>query len=238
MFVNKDFFVGINDCDLNLDITNYSLLKYLEEIAGIHSSIVGYGLYNDKDTKRTWIALGWKVNIIRRPKYLETMNIKTWVRDESKLYSFRDFEIKDEKDNLIIKATSKWVMVDIDSRNILRLNSEIINSYKPENISIFDRKEDFKFLEPENKKEIYKYAVDDSFIDYNKHVHNLDYIKLANKAYPDSEKYNNFEIMYKKEIKLNDSIKLYLSELDNMKIIVIKSLDDKILHSIIKFYNN
>ena len=122
MFVNKDFFVGINDCDLNLDITNYSLLKYLEEIAGIHSSIVGYGLYNDKDTKRTWIALGWKVNIIRRPKYLETMNIKTWVRDESKLYSFRDFEIKDEKDNLIIKATSKWVMVDIDSRNILRLN--------------------------------------------------------------------------------------------------------------------
>ena len=30
MYINKDFFIGVNDCDLNLNITNKSILKYLE----------------------------------------------------------------------------------------------------------------------------------------------------------------------------------------------------------------
>ena len=61
MYINKDFFIGVNDCDLNLNITNKSILKYLEEIAGIHSNMAGYGVYDIPTTHKTWIALGWKV---------------------------------------------------------------------------------------------------------------------------------------------------------------------------------
>ena len=43
--------------------------------------------------------------------------------------------------------------------------------------------------------------------------------------------------MYKKEIKLGEKVNLYYALEDGVNIVVIKSEDDKILHSIIKFYN-
>lgn len=240
MVVEKDFFIGVNDCDFDLFITNKSILKYLEEIAGIHSNMAGYGLYDIPKTHKTWIALGWKVEIIRRPKYTEQIHIRTWCRSDLKsLYSYRDFEVKDEEKNVIIKATSKWILIDTVTRNINKITDEINSSYKLENINIFEKNIDFKFKEPIEKKLSKKITIDESLIDYNNHVHNTNYVELAQKALPEDickNKFSNFEIMYKKEIKLNDNINLYYSiSEDGKNIIILKSDDDKFLHSIVKF---
>jgi len=52
----------------------------------------------------------------------------------------------------------------------------------------------------------------------------------------DGPELNNVEIVYKKEIKYGDTIKSYLYKENNSYIIVIKSLDGSIVHSIVKLY--
>ena len=71
-------------------------------------------------------------------------------------------------------------------------------------------------------------------------MHNTNYLNLAYEALPEeiykNTIFNNIEILYKKELKLNDSVKFLYSEEEGAHIVTIKSLDDKILHTIVKLY--
>lgn len=240
MIYKRDFFVGANDIDFNLNMKDTAILKYLEEMAGLHSDFAGYGINDMERTKITWLVLGWKVEVIRRPKYAEEFTINTWCKTQNKLYSKRDFEILDSKGNVIIKATSKWIMINTDTREIGKISEEFATAYGDEDINIFENNPNFKFKEPNKMEKVLEYKVPEELIDFNRHVHNTEYINLAKKVLPLNIKdnlFNNFEIMYKKEIKLGETINLYYSLEEDVNIIVIKSEDDKILHSIIKFYN-
>ncbi len=239
MIIEKDFFVGINNCNKDLEISNISILQFLEEIAGIHSGLAGYGVYEIPITNKTWIALGWKVNIIRRPKYLEDIHIKTWCRcDEKNLYSYRDFLILDSDNKEIIKASSKWVLIDVKSKRICKLDLNISKEYKYEKKKIFDSECEFKWKENKDLEFLSEIKIDDSMIDFNNHLHNTNYIKIAEDALKikDTFSHSNFEIMYKKEIKQGDLVKIYYNKNNETHDITLKSDDDKILYSIIKFY--
>ena len=240
MIFKRDFFVGANDIDFELNMKDKAILKYLEEIAGLHSDLAGYGLNDIEKTKITWLVLGWKVEVIRRPKYAEEFTINTWCKTQNKLYSKRDFEVFDSKGNLIIKATSKWLMINTETREIGKIPLEFAIAYGDEDIDVFENTPNFKFKEPNDKEKVLEYTITEGWIDFNNHVHNTKYIDLAIKALPKElreQNFSNFEIMYKKEIKLGEKINLYYTVEDNVNIVVIKSEDEKVLHSIIKFYN-
>lgn len=68
------------------------------------------------------------------------------------------------------------------------------------------------------------------------HVHNINYIDFTAHILPYEvmQKATNIEVMYKKEIKENDKIKCKYAVEDGADYVVIKSLDDKVLHAIIK----
>ena len=75
-------------------------------------------------------------------------------------------------------------------------------------------------------------------IDINGHVHNLDYLDLAYKALPEEvykKEFKILDIMYKKEIKLDETVKCFYSNENGVHTVSIKSEDEKFLHSIIRF---
>ena len=51
MKVIQDFYVGLSDTNLKQELTNTSLLRFLEDIAGMHSEKVGYGASSIETTK-------------------------------------------------------------------------------------------------------------------------------------------------------------------------------------------
>ena len=146
----------------------------------------------------------------------------------------------DEKENLVIKATSKWTMIDIRTSKLVELTPEITRPYECEKNKIFEQGFDFKIKEPMEKKSFINYKVMRRDIDINKHVHNLYYLDFAYEALPENvyntNKFNNVEIMYKRQIKLDDNIICYYTQNENENIVTIKSEDDKTLHAIIKLY--
>ena len=240
MFVERKFYIGLRDLINGNKLKNTSLLSFLEDMGGIHSSMVGNGLYDIERTKQSWILLSWKVKLNKRPMYADEIKIKTWSRKMDKLYAYRDYEIFDKDNNQIGVATSRWILIDIDSRRILKLDESLENLYTKEDIDITGVDTNFgKIKEPDNYTNETEFKITKNLIDINNHVHNLYYMDIALEVIPEdilrNNDLNDFEVMYKKEIMKDETIKCLFTETEDSYIVAIKNLDESILHAIIKF---
>ena len=241
MIVEQEYRVKLSEIGQDNKITNKAILSDFEDVGGIHSNKAGYGVLDIPKTHLTWLLLDWRLQVIRRPNYSEKIKVKTWSRHALKCYAFRDFEVCDEQGNIIAIAASKWVLVDTEKGKIVRVSDEILRRYNPEiDKKVFENEQFDKILEPESFQREIKYTVKRADIDVNEHMHNLNYLDLANEALP-NEVYtkgdlNNVRISYKKEIKLGEIVKCKYSYENDKHIVTIKSEDDKITHAIIQMY--
>lgn len=206
MFVEHEVFIGLRDVALNNKVTNTALLSYLEDAGGVHSNLVGYGLRDIPKVKKSWVLLGWKIEIFERPTYGDKISIKTWSRGIDKLYAYRDFEILDENKKVIGIATSKWVLLDIEKGKIIRIGKEVEEAYTVENLRVFEETDLEKLEPPKNFSSFTDFIVNRSLIDVNGHLHNIYFMDIANEVLPmevyQNAELNHIQMMYKKEIKL------------------------------------
>ena len=240
MTIQQEYTVKLSEIGRDNKATNKTILSYLEDVGGKHSNIAGYGVLNIPETHLTWLLLEWKLKVIRRPNYAEKIIAKTWSKDAVRCYAYRDFEIYDEQGNIIALAASKWVLVDTEKGKIIRVEQDLLSKYKPElEKNAFNDGEDFeKIKEPEEYQSETMYQVRRADIDVNNHMHNLNYLDLANEALPEEiyrgAHLDNVRITYKKEIKLGETVKCKYAFENGKHIVVVKSEDDKKLHAIIE----
>jgi len=123
MIFEKNYTVGNRDIGNDHKATNKAMLKYLENIACKHSDEVGYGINTIEETKVVWILLDWKFKVIERPVYGQTIKVRTWSRKMEKCSAYRDFQVLDEKENILAIATTKWVLLDANTRKNLTENA-------------------------------------------------------------------------------------------------------------------
>ena len=235
-----DFEIGFRDVGKSNELTNKGLIGFLEDIAGMHSNEVGYGLNHIEETGLTWVLLNWKIRILKRPLYGEKIHIKTWARNSMKFYTFRDFEVYNAKNELVAIATTKWVLMDAKTMSLMKISEELISKYCPESKMVFEGETEINKLEAPNEYSIVMpYTIQRKDIDINGHVHNTYYLDFAYEILPDDvyENFNfgNFEIMYKKETKLGETIKCFYTKTDTSHYVVMKTEDEKSIHCIVKF---
>lgn len=237
----ENFTIRYTDVDKLNRLTLKSLVKYFQEVAGMHSQIAGYGVNDISTTHVTWLILNWKVKMFSHPHVSEKITIHTWARSFEKFYSYRDFEAFDSDGNCIAIASSKWILINTDTKKITRVTPTIGDAYGIQEKNIFNEELVFDSKLPFDYSNLtFNYKIQRRDIDTNGHVNNLNYIDYAFEALPE-EVYNNIEfnhieILYKKEIKYLDTIHCYYSFINNEHVIFIKSSDDAILHSIVKLY--
>lgn len=233
--------IKYSDIGTNNKVTLKALVNTLQEAAISHSDQAGYGVNNIPKTHLAWLLLNWKVEIKSYPILNDTITVKTWPRIFDKLYSYRDFEVYDENNNLIAIASSKWFAIDTENKKIRKLTPEITEAYGGTTLKeVFQSAFDEKIKEPQTQKLNFNYTIQRRDIDTNNHVNNLNYIDYAletlNENIYNNTTFHNLEIIYKKEIKQNENINCYYSFEDNKHIITIKNNDNSIIHAIVKLY--
>ena len=238
MFIEHKCHIGLRDIGIGNKLKNKSLLGFLEDAGGIHSDIAGYGVEDIEKTNLSWVVLGWKIEIIKRPSYGEWLNIKTWSRKTNKFYAYRDYEVYNQENQLVAKGTSKWVILDIKKKTIMALTEKIVGPYEKEDRQALEEEPKYKIVDSENYINKCDYKINRSIIDVNEHVHNTSYIDIAYEALPKeiyySEELNNIEIIYKKEIKYAETVKCCYSKIENEHIIVIKDENEETIHAVVK----
>lgn len=245
--IERKYAVSVKDVGVFNFITNKGILKLLEDIGCLHSEIAGFGINQMEQTHLSWVLLQWKVKVLKRAIYNETIIVKTWAREANRCFTYRDFEIYDEKGNLLCIASSKWALVSTDEGKMVRITPKIMDAYEPEcNKFVFEEPDIAKLKEPEalldgSLQPNYCFTVLRRDIDINHHMHNLYYLDYALESLP-QEVYeipetNEFEIMYKSGAKLGDVIDCFYVKEPDAHIVVMKNAIDSRLHTIVKLFS-
>lgn len=239
MIFERNYTVGNRDIGSNNKATNKAMLKYLENIACKHSDEVGYGINTIEETGVVWILLDWKFNVIERPIYGQTIKVKTWSRKMEKCYAYRDFEVYDENENKIAKATTKWVLLDAKTRKIIRIPEELPLKYNQETERHVFEEEIEKIRETENEEASMELKTRRTDIDINNHVNNLNYLDFAYEILP-NEVYNqdlkNVRITYKHQTEPGETVNISYTKQEGKNIITIKTIDKTQLHAIVELW--
>ena len=237
----KKFDITFSDINENNELSNKGILRIMQEVAGLHSSTLGYGLNDAPTTGYVWLLLNWKLQVFFRPKWEETLTVNTWSKSMNPLFAYRDIEIFDNKNNLVAVGSSKWILFDINKKSLIKIPEPIKEKFLNVAKSVFEEKFNEKLKEPENSEFIMDYKIQRRDIDTNHHVNNLNYLDYAYEALPEdifsNISFSNVEIMYKHEAKLGDTISVFYSHTEEDEyIITIKDEEQKYLHAIIKLY--
>ncbi|MBQ9013214.1 MAG: oleoyl-ACP hydrolase [Bacilli bacterium] len=225
MIYCSNYKIGLEDIGINNEATNKSLLKIMQDIAGLHSASVGYGLLDIETKKKAWMILDWTMKVLKRPKYNDEIYAQTWSRKAERLYAYRDFELKDKDGTILAIGTSRWILVDIDRRRPVRLTQDIIDLYESEiDKSVFSEEtEDIKYEDYIFKKD---YSIQRRDIDINEHMHNLNYLDMAYEILPEdvykNKVFDNIRIIYKKEIVYGQKVECFYNVQGNNHIITAK----------------
>ena len=211
-----------------------SLIKYLQDAAGEHSDLAGYGISNIEKTHLAWLVLNWKVKMISHPHYNEEITIKTWARRLEKVYSYRDFEILDSNNNLFAIASSKWLLVDSNTKKIKHITEDIVNSYGLNNKAVFNVNLDEKPKVPENNSLNFTYKVQRRDIDTNHHVNNGQYVRMATAYLPDDFPVREMRAEYRRQAKLGDMIQPMRYEMEDGYLVVLQDPEGQV-YCVVRF---
>lgn len=237
MIFNEKFKIQSKDIGKGNCIKNRGILEIFENIATHHSDLAGYGPNDIEKTQMSWVLLDWKVKVLKRPQYGQILNVNTWGRTMKKVYTYRDFEMYDEENELCVIGTSKWTLVNINTGRIEKLTDEIYEKYQLEEKDVFNIGELDKIKIPEEYSNEIIYKVSRRDIDLNGHMHNLYYLDLAYEVLPDDvyEKrpFNDFRVQYKKEIKFGDIIKCRYTQNEGKYIVTICNEEDEKVYAIV-----
>ena len=235
MLVNKYFFVDFRSVDAGLNIRNSGILNMFEDIACLHAQRLGEDI--SKSDLR-WLLTGYRVRIIRRPRYGEEVQVTTWSKDYKNVTATREFELRDTDGNLIVTGWSQWARVNISTKELVRLTDEAMAPYRsePEHTNFGKAP---RITEPAEQELIARITVDWRWMDNNRHMHNSYYLDVVEHILP--EKYTaaltdcDFDVVYKQEIPLDANVCFLLSESDEGWTVSVKSEDQSVLHAIIVY---
>ena len=188
----EEFTVRSYEMDRNGKVKFQSIANYLIDAASNHALHLGVSDVQLLQKKLTWVLSRFHVQISKYPKWKETIKIQTWPSDKQSHFALRDFRILDSNNEIIGRATSSWMILDISKRKPVTLPDFMNGMFHPnEGRSIEDS---FVKLPELQKFEYEKYFnVRLSDLDINRHVNFINYIEWAVETVPE-EVWNNYQL--------------------------------------------
>ncbi|GAB9260086.1 acyl-[acyl-carrier-protein] thioesterase [Ligilactobacillus animalis] len=122
-----------------------------------------------------WVITQHLLSITRLPRRDEKVVIETKATAYNRYFCYRDFYLRDEQGELLAKMHTAFVLLDLETRKITRITSDVIAPFGPEPIRSIERSASPKRLEEVMLAKDYRVRYFD--IDSNHHVNNVHYIE-------------------------------------------------------------
>ncbi|MDR2979274.1 MAG: hypothetical protein LBV02_02365 [Bacteroidales bacterium] len=160
------------------------LLLLMQEVAWAHVDKHNIGWDYLYQHNQFWALTRLHVKIVRMPKWHETIKIRTWGKLSEMITHYRDHEVMDEAGNVIISATSTWVILDFATGRPQRVENLpthlYVNEHRNAIVTSAPKIKAIPFPEESRK---YRPVVF-SDLDVNQHVNNSMYLQMAIDSFP------------------------------------------------------
>lgn len=210
----KKYEIKSYECDKNGVLRLRTLFNLFQDMADEHADKMGLGYHFCIQKQIGWIGAGYHVQINRLPKWEETVTLYTWPSKATPIMGIRDFQMIDSTGQVLVNASSQWVLVDLNRMRPVAI-AKHIEGYE----IIEERALDTTFgaidaITDAGSSCLISVRHDD--IDINNHVNNAVYPMLCldgiSEEFLNSHTLSEVQVSFKKPAVLGDKICLKSSQ--------------------------
>lgn len=227
----KKFRVDYGDADYYKKLKMSALFNYFQDVASLHAENLGLGVESLQESQGvTWVLVKILVRIDRFPSLNEEITVESWPIEPKKLEFERDFFVRDIEGNIIGKAISSWVIMDVGTREIRR--TELFpGRFPPFNPVRALEGRMGKIKANGHLQKVYEKVISYSDIDINGHLNNSKYIDYITDCFSIQRHgqytVDSIQVSYISEALAGDKITFFkdISTLDE-GIVYVEGVDD------------
>jgi medium-chain acyl-[acyl-carrier-protein] hydrolase len=208
------FSVASYEVDFAQRLSLFALLNRFQDLAGLHAEHLQVGYELLRSSNLAWLLSRIRVDILSLPKWGDTVQLATWPKGVDRLFAMRDFALTTGTGDPLVKATSAWLLVDIERGRPQRVEGLPVDlRFRDAPHAIRETPE--KIQMPEGLKIVAERPAWLSEIDTNQHVNNAQYAKWIGDCFSrsqfDNHRLTSIQINYLEETLPGDLVSLLMS---------------------------
>ena len=197
--------------------TMASVCNWLQEAASLNAETLSFSKSNFEAAGEniSWVLTRLKVRMSRFPKWGETVSILTFPRGGRRIVAWRDFVLSGANGEEIGRATSEWMLIDLQSRKVVAIPESVFDAADTVRGPVFGD-EPFAKLRwdcRETSADALVFRARRGDIDLNGHVNNVHYVEWLLEGRPAAAgSCNELEIVFKSETLAGDEVRVESDE--------------------------
>lgn len=231
--------VRYSECNAKDQACLSRVLDYLQDACTFQAEDLDIGVEYLEKHHAAWMLNSWQVDIQRYPILGEKIKVMTWPYDYHGFYGLRNFKIEDQSGNMIVRANSVWVFMDMKRGRPVKIMPELQEAYQKEtklDMEYLERKiPDFAITQTESdKSSASAFRVPRYFIDTNNHMNNARYVQLAEEWLPQNFVAARIRAEYRKSAIYGESMYVSVQQQRNGYMVKMTDQDGK-TYAIVEF---
>ncbi|MBU1822917.1 MAG: acyl-ACP thioesterase [Bacteroidetes bacterium] len=214
-------------------LTLLSLANYLQDTADRHAILLGVGMPALAEQGLSWVLHRMKINIIRWPQLTEEIRVETNPSGLERVFVFRDFRVYDQAGELLMTASSTWLVFDTEKRRMVSPGAyfqEIFDPYRA--LEFLPRAVGKIPAVPPTEPWVRTVSARHNEIDTNDHVNNSVYFQWIQEPLPPqfmhSHRCTEIDLVFKKECSREDRIESKVYPFDSTTLLhLVSNLEGK-----------
>ena len=218
--------VTTSTCDSDGKLKLYSALQMMQDCSEMWiDSEQGVKDYFEKENMAQLLA-SRQVEVIRRPSFKEELTVTTSVYGMKSMFGFRNTFIYDAEGLPCYRTWSMGAFVDKGTGKLKKVDDQTISTMLLEPKLDMNYKDRRIILPKEGGTVLAPVAVQRADIDYNKHVNNANYIRMAMELLPEGFEVKGLRVEYRVPAKLNDQLVPTVYQQDELFIVALNIGND------------
>ena len=207
--------VTTSTCDSEGRLKLYSALQMMQDCSEMWiDSEPGVKQYFAEQNMAQLLATR-QVEIIRAPEYKEELTVTSTVYDMKPMFGFRNTFIYDAQGDPCYKTWSMGAFVDKVAGKLKRVDQATIDSMNLEPQKEMNYRDRRIILPKQGGYMLEPVRVLRADIDYNKHMNNANYVRIAMELLPESMVVRGMRVEYRVAAKLGDILTPTMYQIDD-----------------------
>ena len=218
--------VTTSTCDSEGKLKLYSALQMMQDCSEmwIDSEPTARKFFSDNNM--TQLLATRQVEIMRVPRFKEDLTVTTSIYEVMPMYGFRNTFIRDAQGQPCYRTWSMGAFVDLATGKLARLSEDAIASLTLEPKQEMNYRGRRIILPKNEGTKLEPVRVLRADIDYNRHMNNANYVRIAMELLPEDFEVSDMRVEYRIAAKLGDLLTPTLYPIDGGYIVSL-AIDDQ-----------
>lgn len=152
-----------------------SLFNILIEAAWAHAQVMDWGYDSLKSNNLFWVLSRMYFQVEKYPAWQDKILLSTWSAGTDGIYAYREYILKNESGEVLLRASSAWLILDMENRKIFRLSD--FKATFPKRIEAGACRNPKRIKPDIHPENLNYYPVLFSEIDINQHFNSVKYVE-------------------------------------------------------------